>query len=71
VYDRYAVDYYSNSEYENLQGPEISGNRVIRGGSWHSGHGYKRVYNRKGLISGWNDFAVGFRCAMDGEEQER
>ena len=30
----------------------------------------KRVseYYRKGLISGWNDFAVGFRCAKDAEE---
>jgi iron(II)-dependent oxidoreductase len=67
VYDSYSADYYSNSEYENPKGPEIGGNKVIRGGSWHSGPGCKRVYYRKGLISGWNDFAVGFRCVKDVE----
>ena len=67
VADRYAADYYSNSEYDNPKGPESGENRCIRGGSWHSGPGCKKVYYRKGLISNWCDFAVGFRCVKDTE----
>jgi len=65
VADRFSADYYSISEYEDPEGPESGGTRCIRGGSWHSGPGCTKVYYRKGLISGWCDFAVGFRCVKD------
>ncbi|MBS2099330.1 formylglycine-generating enzyme family protein [Carboxylicivirga linearis] len=65
VADRYSDTYYAEEIYDNPQGPDKGSNRVIRGGSWHSGKMCKRVYYRKGLISNWSDFAVGFRCVKD------
>ena len=65
VADRYSETYYQVSEYDNPAGPEAGSNRVIRGGSWHSGAMCKKVFYRKGLINTWCDFAVGFRCAKD------
>lgn len=65
VADRYSETYYSKSEYDNPKGPDKGANRVIRSGSWHSGKMCKKVFYRKGLISNWCDFAVGFRCVKD------
>jgi iron(II)-dependent oxidoreductase len=65
VADKYSSTYYANSEYDNPKGPLKGDNRVIRSGSWHSGNMCKKVFYRKGLISNWCDFAVGFRCAKD------
>lgn len=62
VADRHSETYYKESEYYNPKGPEKGSNRLIRGGSWHSGKMCKKVFYRKGLISNWCDFAVGFRC---------
>ena len=63
ISDRYDEQYYSISPQKNPTGPDKGTNRLIRGGSWHSGGMCKRVYFRKGLPSNWVDFAVGFRCA--------
>lgn len=63
VFDRYQHDYYKKCSSMNPGGPEEGSNRVIRGGSWHSGKMCHKVYYRKGLTSNWVDFAVGFRCA--------
>lgn len=65
VADRYSETYYAESEYDNPKGPSNGSNRVIRSGSWHSGAMCKKVFYRKGLISNWCDFAVGFRCVKD------
>lgn len=65
VSDRYSELYYEVSDYHNPRGPEKGANRVIRGGSWKSGSMCKKVYYRKGLISNWCDYAVGFRCVKD------
>jgi iron(II)-dependent oxidoreductase len=65
VADRYSEAYYSKSETDNPAGAKSGNNRVIRGGSWHSGAMCKKVYYRKGLTSNWCDFAVGFRCVKD------
>ncbi len=65
VADRHSETYYEVSEYDNPKGLDRGSNRVIRGGSWHSGKMCKKVFYRKGLISNWSDFAVGFRCAKD------
>ncbi len=69
VADRYSETYYQTRKYDNPKGPEKGVNRVIRGGSWHSGKMCKKVFYRKGLISNWCDFAVGFRCAKDIEQE--
>ena len=65
VLDNYDGQYYENSPLDNPQGPAQGSNKVIRGGSWHSGPMCKRVYYRKNLPSNWIDFAVGFRCVKD------
>ena len=65
VADTHSETYYTESEYDNPKGPENGSNRVIRGGSWHSGKMCKKVFYRKGLISNWFDFAVGFRCVRE------
>ncbi len=65
VADSYDEQYYKISPELNPKGPEDRMNKVIRGGSWHSGPMCKRVYYRKGLPPNWVDFAVGFRCAED------
>jgi len=63
--DRYGASYYSESPYDNPQGPGSGRFRVIRGGSWHSGAMCIQTYYRNGLSSSWLDFALGFRCARD------
>jgi iron(II)-dependent oxidoreductase len=63
--DRYGVDYYGSSPFQNPKGPEEGRFRVIRGGGWHSGPYCNRVYYRNALLPQWVDFAVGFRCAKD------
>lgn len=65
VADRYSETYYQVRDYDNPIGPKKGSNNVIRGGSWHSGAMCKKVYYRKGLISTWCDFSVGFRCVKD------
>lgn len=65
VADRHSETYYAESVFDNPKGPEKGSNRVIRGGSWHSGKMCKKVFYRKGLISNWCDFAVGFRCVRE------
>ncbi len=69
VSDIYAHDYYQSSPKNNPKGPANGTNRVIRGGSWHSGKMCHKVYYRKGLTSNWKDFAVGFRCVKDFREK--
>ena len=41
---------------------------VIRGGGWHTGPGCTPVWFRNALPPNWVDFAVGFRCARDVDE---
>jgi formylglycine-generating enzyme required for sulfatase activity len=64
-WDIYSEIYYQKRISDNPVGPEKGTNRVIRGGSWHSGAMCKKVYYRKGLPENWSDFAVGFRCVKD------
>jgi len=69
VSDIYSHDYYQSSSKNNPKGPANGTNRVIRGGSWHSGKMCHKVYYRKGLTFNWKDFAVGFRCVKDFREK--
>ena len=63
VMDGYDESYYQTSPVNNPKGPDKKLNKVIRGGSWHSGAMCKRVYFRKGIPANWCDFSIGFRCA--------
>lgn len=63
--DNYEGDYYSTSPKINPPGPDHGTGRVIRGGSWHSGPGCKKVYYRSSMSANWVDFAIGFRCVRD------
>lgn len=65
VLDLFSESYYEVSPYANPRGPEKGSNRVIRGGSWHSGAMCKKVFYRKGIPGSWCDYAVGFRCVKD------
>lgn len=67
--DHYVGDYYSISPEINPPGPDKGTGRVIRGGSWHSGPGCKKVYYRSSMSANWVDFAIGFRCVKDIEEE--
>jgi len=68
VSDKYSLDYYKVYETDNPSGPGEGENRIIRGGSWHSGPMCKKVYYRKGMPGNWCDFAIGFRCVKDIEK---
>jgi iron(II)-dependent oxidoreductase len=65
VADYYAGEYYSDSPFENPEGPEKGKFKVIRGGGWHSGPSCCRVFYRNALPANWRDFNVGFRCVKD------
>ena len=69
VSDVYSKDYYRVSESDNPTGPKDGNIRVIRGGSWLSGAFCKSVFYRKGLPGNWHDFAVGFRCVKDVDQE--
>jgi iron(II)-dependent oxidoreductase len=68
VIDRYSGTYYAESTAENPLGPAEGRFRVIRGGGWHTGPGCTPVWFRNALPPNWVDFAVGFRCARDVDE---
>jgi len=63
--DWFQVEYYAQSPAQNPTGPP-SGDydqRVIRGGSWHSGRDTARCIWRKGTPLGSSEF--GFRCVSN------
>jgi formylglycine-generating enzyme required for sulfatase activity len=67
VQDWYASNYYSQSPYENPQGPSSGDKRVYRGGSCVELGKSARVSFRVGidpLIVGGPGGSVGFRCAQ-------
>jgi formylglycine-generating enzyme required for sulfatase activity/serine/threonine protein kinase len=70
VFDWYDRDYYQlSSEWENPQGPEFGEYRITRGGDWNSQGSSLTTFHRlyEEFFSQRND--LGFRCAMDAEEQ--
>ena len=60
VQDWYTADYYQQSAFIDLQGPEERGYRVLRGGSWVDEAGNVRVaYRRR-----YGPSFIGVRCAQ-------
>lgn len=68
VLDYYQQDYYTQSPYQNPQGPTIGRFCITRGGSFYAGAMCVSVYSRHALDNYWVDIAVGFRCAKDAEK---
>jgi formylglycine-generating enzyme required for sulfatase activity len=65
VNDWYQSDYYSQSPYENPQGPPSGSVKVLRGGSWYHYWNYVRAANRDYGDPGSRDYGDrGFRCAV-------
>lgn len=57
---------YSRSPRKNPKGPDFSGERVLRGGSWcTTDHAYLRCSNRNWFSPDFGFDDAGFRCARD------
>ena len=65
VNDWYQDDYYSVSPTNDPSGPASDTYRVLRGGSWEDVTFNLRVANRLLDTPSYQDFNVGFRCAVD------
>ena len=63
VADWYRDDYYDVSPERNPQGPDSSGWRVVRGGSWGYYQGFLRSADRDSGVASSSYDLVGFRCA--------
>jgi formylglycine-generating enzyme required for sulfatase activity len=65
VNDWYKDTYYSESPYENPQGPPSGDMKVLRGGSWAWAGYLAHVANREAMYLGYPDHyfdTAGFRC---------
>jgi formylglycine-generating enzyme required for sulfatase activity/predicted GH43/DUF377 family glycosyl hydrolase len=63
--DWYGEDYYTNSPFENPQGPTDSsdGTKSSRGGSWYSAQQFLKTYHRNNEFAPFDTLGnVGFRC---------
>jgi formylglycine-generating enzyme required for sulfatase activity len=65
VADWYSENYYGISLRSNPLGPDSGQARVMRGGSWTRSEYDIRTSNRIRYASTYDNFDVGFRCAMD------
>ena len=62
---------YSSGSQTNPKGPSSGSERVVRGGSWHSGARGCRVSGRGGIYPNWVFPDLGLRLALaEGEEPE-
>ncbi|SDW26141.1 Formylglycine-generating enzyme, required for sulfatase activity, contains SUMF1/FGE domain [Hydrobacter penzbergensis] len=62
--DYYAEDYFSHSTRVNPIGPELSAQKVLRGGSFMQSSWSSRISNREGHELDFSNNATGFRLAM-------
>lgn len=66
VNDWYAEDYYQSSPAINPGGPETTGNKVVRGGSWLVPRPDQLRSSARGAIyPTFTDNTIGFRCVQD------
>ncbi len=63
VNDHYSPDYYSGSDNQDPNGPEVGQYRTIRGGGWYSDAKQLRVKNRHWFEPNYGEVSIGFRCA--------
>lgn len=63
--DYYSAEYFTRSTLINPKGPEVSAQRVIRGGSFMQSSWSSRLSNREGRDELFNNNNTGFRLAMD------
>jgi formylglycine-generating enzyme required for sulfatase activity len=63
--DFYASDYFSRSTLNNPKGPEVSAQKVVRGGSFMQSSWSSRVSNREGHEDFFTNNNTGFRLAMN------
>ena len=62
--DFYASDYFTRSTLTNPKGPEVSSQKVVRGGSFMQSSWSSRVSNREGHEDFFTNNNTGFRLAM-------
>ena len=62
--DFYAADYFTRSTLVNPKGPEVSSQKVTRGGSFMQSSWSSRLSNREGHEETFNNNNTGFRLAM-------
>lgn len=62
--DFYASDYFSRSTLNNPKGPDVSAQKVVRGGSFMQSSWSSRVSNREGHEDFFTNNNTGFRLAM-------
>ena len=67
VADWFAEDYYSDSAFNDPQGPASGSDKVLRGGSWDDLPRYIRVTYRVRLSPVFKNSRNGFRCALSPE----
>ena len=68
-HDWFDVNYYMNSPKENPHGPPSGDSKVIRGGSWLDDDEKCTVFYRQGVKNGFRSATIGFRCAMDVQQE--
>lgn len=66
-WDYYGYDYYKNSKLQNPQGPDLSKDKVVRGGAFDSEPKDLRVFARKGVLGRFPYPNIGFRLARNAE----
>ncbi len=64
INDWYDADYYAKSPAENPTGPQDTGSKVVRGGSWHYVENYIRTAYRDEYLPGNRSYNMGFRCRI-------
>ncbi len=62
--DFYAADYFSRSTLINPKGPEVSAEKVVRGGSFMQSSWSSRLSNREGREDTFTNNNTGFRLAI-------
>ena len=67
VRDWYDPAYYANSPATDPQGPEQGGERVVRGGSWHTTATSWRTAFRRGYVPDYRGISIGFRLLRTAE----
>ena len=66
-WDYYGFDHYKNSKLQDPTGPDLSKDKVVRGGAFDSEPKDLRVFARKGVLGRFPYPNIGFRLARNAE----